>query len=331
MRAAVLIPDGANGSIEVREVPDPSPGPGQIRIAVHAAGLNRADLLQRAGRYGAGPVALEPVIGGSDAAGTVTALGAEVTGITVGDRVMGICAGAYAQAAVMDARVALPVPDSLSWEQAAALPVALMTELDALVNAAALVTGESVLVTAAGSGVGAIGVQVARVLGAGTVLATARSDKSADAARAAGADDVLDGNDPPEVTNAARAATSCQGVDIIVDHVGAELFDANIAALALGGRLVSVGRLGGQTATIDLNQVALRRLRLIGTTFRTRNLDERAAIADQVREQLLATVGAGAIRAHVSATYPLEDVLRAQEDLRHHRYPGKLVLHIEER
>jgi NADPH:quinone reductase len=328
VRAAVVVTDATEGSLEIRHLPDPEPAPGQVVIAVRAAGLNRADLLQRAGRYGNGQRHDALVVAGMDAAGAVVAVGRGVSGLVPGDRVMAMCSGAYAELVAVDARLVLPVPSSLTWEEAAALPVALMTELDALVNAAELVGGESVLITAAGSGVGTIGVQVARALGAGLVIGTARGPASAEAAQRAGADRVLDGADVAGLPAAVLAATADEGVSIIIDHVGANLLGANLAALTLGGRLVSVGRLGGRESVIDLDTVARKRLRLIGTTFRTRTPDQRAAIAKQVKDRLLDHLAAGAIRPLVSAVYELGDVLGAQADMRKGRYPGKLVVRV---
>lgn len=326
MRAAVVVSDGAHGSLEIRELPDLEPSPGHVVIAVRAAGLNRADLLQRAGRYDAGQTGGQVVVGGMEVAGVVVATGPEVTGVSVGDRVMTMCSGGYAEQVLVDARLVLPVPASVSWSDAAALPVALMTELDALVNAADVSPDETVLVTAAGSGVGAIGVQVARSLGAGLILGTARSAGSAEVARHAGADAVLDGNNKLGLARAVRGATDQIGVGVVIDHVGADLLAANLDALALGGRLVSVGRLGGKEATISLDQLARNRLRLIGTTFRTRNVDQRAAIAEQVKERLIMAVADGTIRPRVSAVYALEEALAAQEDMRTGYKAGKIVL-----
>ncbi|HEY3686846.1 MAG TPA: zinc-binding dehydrogenase [Streptosporangiaceae bacterium] len=319
MRAMVVRADGGTGTLEERELPVPEPGGGEVLVAVRASGVNRADLLQRQGKYAqAAFPAAGPVVAGMEAAGEVVALGPGVTGVRAGDRVMGMCAGGCAEYAVLDARLALPVPDGVDWVAAAALPSGLMTEYDALANAARMAAGETVLITAASSGVGLIGVAVARALGAGRVLATVRSPASVEAVLANGADEAVaapDGGDLP-----------FRDVDVVVDHVGGPLLPSLLPTLRVNGRLVSVGRLGSRTGELDMNLLALNRLRLIGVTFRTRTRDETAAIAEGAARDLTAAVQAGAIRPTIAATYPFAAALAAQELLRGARPPGKIVV-----
>lgn len=316
MRAMVVRTDDGPGTLAERDLPAPEPAGGEVLVAVRASGVNRADLLQRQGKYAqAAFPAAGPVVAGMEAAGEVVALGPGVTGIGVGDRVMGMCTGGLAEYVVLDARLALPVPDGVDWVTAAALPSGLMTEYDALANAAGLARGETVLVTAASSGVGLIGVAVARVLGAGRVLATVRSPGSVAAVTAAGADEVVAGGELPFID-----------VDVVVDHVGGPLLPALLRTLGVNGRLVSVGRLGSRTGELDMNLLALNRLRLIGVTFRTRTRDETAAIAEGTARDLAAAVQSGAIRPVIAATYPFAEALAAQELLRGERPPGKIVI-----
>lgn len=319
MRAMVVRPDDGPGTLEERELPVPEPGDGEVLVAVRAGGVNRADLLQRQGKYAqaAFPVT-GPVVAGMEAAGEVVGLGPGVAGLRAGDRVMGMCAGGCAEYAVLDARLALPVPDGVDWVSAAALPSGLMTEYDALANAARMAAGETVLITAASSGVGLIGVAVARSLGAGRILATVRSPGSVAAVTANGADEVVatpDGGDLP-----------FRDVDVIIDHVGGPLLPSLLPTLRVHGRLVSVGRLGARTGELDLNLLALNRLRLIGVTFRTRTRDETAAIAEGAARDLSAAVQAGMTRPVIAATYPFAEALAAQERLRGERSPGKIVI-----
>lgn len=326
MKAMVVVPDGGEGTLRWQELPDPSPGPGEVVIAVRAAAVNRADLSMRRGTYRQEATARRDgiVVAGLEAAGEVVAVGEGVTRPAVGDRVMTMCSGGYAELVAVDARLPIPVPAGLEWEHAAALPVALMTELDALATAAELQPGESVLVTAGGSGVGTIGVQVAKTLGAGRVVTTVRGQPQRELLLELGADAVVDGDDP-ELVAALRSAAD-GAVDVVVDHVGASVLTVNLELLALGGRLVSVGRLGGTVAELDLDLLARKRLKLIGVTFRTRSLDQYGAIARLVEERLLGQVADGAIRPVIAARYPLSDALAAQERLRTGELSGKIVL-----
>ncbi len=326
MKAMVVVPDGGSGTLRWQELPDPEPGRGEVVIAVRAAAVNRADLSMRRGTYRQEATARhdEVVVAGLEAAGEVVAVGAEVTRLRVGDRVMTMCSGGYAELVAVDARLPIPVPPALAWEQAAALPVALMTELDALVNAAGLRRGESVLMTAGASGVGSVGVQVARTLGAGTVVTTARGPQQRELLVRLGVDAVVEPGDPGLV-EAVRAATG-GGVEVVIDHVGASALAANLELLALGGRLVSVGRLGGAVAELDLDLLARKRLRLLGVTFRTRSLDQYGAIARQVEERLLDAVAEGTVGAVLGAQLPLSDAVAAQERLRTGGLLGKIVL-----
>jgi NADPH:quinone reductase-like Zn-dependent oxidoreductase len=319
MRAMVVRTDDGHGMLEERDLPVPEPGDGEVLVAVRASGVNRADLLQRQGKYAQAAFASAgPLVAGMEAAGEVVALGPGVTGVRAGDRVTGMCTGGCAEYVVLDARLALPVPDELDWVAAAALPSGLMTEYDALANAARMTPGETVLVTAASSGVGLIGVAVARALGAGRILATVRSRASAEAVAANGADEVVaapDGGDLP-----------FRDVDVVIDHVGGPLLPSLLPTMRVNGRLVSVGRLGARTGELDMNLLALNRLRLIGVTFRTRTRDETAAIAAGAARDLTEAVRTGAIRPTIAATFPLAEALAAQEHLRGARPPGKVVV-----
>jgi NADPH:quinone reductase len=327
MQAMVIDTSVEAGTLRLAQVADPQPGPGEVVIAVRAAAVNRADLPMRRGRYRQ-PATARPgdtVIAGLECAGEVVAVGSEVTRLAAGDRVMTMCTGGYAELVAVDARLPIPVPDGVPWEQAAALPVALMTEFDALHNAARLAAGERVLITAGGSGVGHVGVQLARALGAGAVLATVLGAEQAELVRGLGADATVDGA-AADVVAAVRAATGGDGVDVVIDHVGAAALGVNLDLMALGGRLVSVGRLGGTTAEIDLDLLARKRLRLIGVTFRTRSLDQYGAISRQVVEHVLPAVAAGTVRAVVARTMPLAEALDAQEFLANGSHLGKVIL-----
>lgn len=326
MHAMVVVPDGDTGTLRWQELPDPEPSPGEVLIAVRAAAVNRADLQMRRGAYRQEATARRDdiVVAGLECAGEVVACGPGVEGRAVGDRVMTMCSGGYAELVTVDARLPMPAPAGLSWEQTATLPVALMTEFDALVNAAGLRAGESVLITAGGSGVGLIGVQLAKALGAGTVIASVLGSRQRDLLTVLGADTVVEGTDA-DLVETVRAATG-GGVEIVIDHVGAAMLAANLDLLAVGGRLVSVGRLAGTTAELDMDLLARKRISLFGVTFRTRTLEQYGAIARQVEQHVLAAVAAGVVRPHLGAALPLAAAVDAQEQLRAGTHFGKIVL-----
>lgn len=326
---AVLI-DPASRQLVVDEVPDPTPRPGELLVRVRAAGLNRADLAMRAGSYkvgtatgGAAPA--QRTVAGAELAGEVVAIGDGVQGWATGDRVMSQGPG-YAELACVDARLAMPAPPSLSWEEAGSLPVALLTMHDALVTNGSWASGESVVVHAVSSGVGVVGAQLALHLGAPIVIGTSRTAWKRDAIRALLADDRFTAVSPDDLPAEVAARTAGRGADVIVDNVGAAVWEANLAAAAILGRVVQVGRLGGKMANVDLDELARKRVWLIGVTFRTRTLAERVAVVDAAWRDLADAVASGVLRPPVHATYPLAEAAAAQDALARDEHLGKLVL-----
>jgi len=328
MKAMVVHDPGEHGTLRLEEVPDPQLGPRDVLVRVRATALNRADLSQRLGAYRQQATARGgPPIAGLESAGEVVAVGAEATRFAPGDRVMGQCAGGYAELLAVDERILLPVPERLDWAQAAATPVALVTEYDALATNAALAPGESVLIQAAGSAVGLMAVQIARQLGAGRIFGTVASDEQDALVRELGADVAIH-HEHERFADAIERETDGRGVDVVIDHVGGAVLAENMRALALEGRLISVGRLGARVGEIDLDLLALKRLRLIGVTFRTRTIDEYEACVRRAGDVLLPVLAAGRLRPVVDRVYPLEQALEAQERMRANRHLGKIVLTI---
>jgi NADPH2:quinone reductase len=327
MKAIVIVPHGDGGTLELRDVPEPEPGPSDVLIRVKATALNRADLAQRRGGYpaqsAAGECAL--VIGGLEATGEIVGMGTEVTGLSSGDRVMAMCGGGYAEYVTVDYRLALPVPERLSWEDAATIPVSYMTEHDALITNAQLQAGESVLVNAASSGVGVAAIQLAKLFGAQPVIGTSGSPEKLDALKSLGLDRGIN-YQSENVADAVLAETDGAGIDIVLDHVGASALADHMRCMALKGRLVGIGRLGGRMSDIDLDLLALKRLRLIGVTFRTRTLDERIAIAQRCAADVLPALADGRLRPVIDRTFPLEDALEAQGYMASNAQVGKIVL-----
>lgn len=322
MRAVLVDPQAKQLVVEV--VPDPEPGRGQLLVRVTAAGVNRADLAVTAGAYH-GRAAATRFGAGSELAGTVVAVGPGVDGFQVGERVMSMGAG-FAELAVVPAALAMPVPDGLDDVAAGALPVALATMHDALVTNGGLTEGQHVVVNAASSGVGVVGVRIALCLGAATVVGTSRS-----AAKRAQLEEIIDDDRfravaPDRLGATVDELTGSRGVDIVVDNVGASALADNIAVAAVLGRIVQVGRLGGRSATIDLDELARKRISLIGVTFRTRTAAERAAVAQAAWRDLATAVASGAVVPVVHAEYSLDEVPAAHAVLARDEHVGKLVI-----
>ena len=320
MKAVVLTGEG----LALREVPVPEPKPNEVLVKVGACGLNRADLIMAAGRPH-GALGGADTVAGLEWAGEVVRVGAEVPEFRPGDRVMCSGAGGYAEYAVTDWGRVCPQPRAAGPVEAATLPVALQTMHDALVTNGRLAGGESVLIQGASSGVGLMALRIARLKGAGTVLATSR-----DAGRRArlgefGADLALDPGDPDWVEQA-RAATGGAGVDLTIDQVSGGLANQTMLAAAVRGRIVNVGRLGGFSGEFDFDLHALKRIAYIGVTFRTRTVDEVRAVNAAMRADLWDAVESDKLSLPVDRTFPLERAAEAQAHMRANAHFGKIVL-----
>lgn len=321
MRAVEIT--GGSGPAEALtlvEKPDPVAGPGQVRIRVRAAGVNRPDILQRLGRYPAPPGASD--IPGLEVAGEVDQTGEGVSRWAVGDRVCALLGGGgYAEYAVVDARHALPVPDGLDLVQAAALPETVCTVFANVFEAGALKAGETLLIHGATSGIGVTAIQMARAAGA-RVIATSRGAAKARAARALGADLSLDaGSDDLEA-----AITAFGGVDVVLDMVGADYAALNQAVLKPFGRWVVIATLSGARAEIDLARLMMNRIVLTGSTLRARPADEKARLIAAVEQRVWPWVAAGRVRPPIEATFPLERAAAAHLRLEAGDHVGKVVL-----
>ncbi len=328
MKAAVIIKGDQGGTMALQEVPMPKPRPEELLFEVKASGINRADIFRIQGTYvtlssPANEKQLEIV--GMEAAGIVVEVGREVSGFAKGDRVMGMCNGGYAQFTTIHQQLAIPVPERLSWEEAATIPLSYMTEHNALITAGRLQAGEAVLINGASSGVGVAAVQIARLWGAKPVIGLAGSVAKLETLKTLGLDVGINYR-TENFKEAVLAATEGKGVNLIIDHVGGPHLEDNLKCMALKGRLVSVGRLGGEVGQLNMDLLALKRLELIGVTFRTRTFDERTAIARQMMTDLLPALADGRLKPVVDRIFPLEQAAEAHQYMTSNVQLGKIVL-----
>jgi NADPH2:quinone reductase len=327
MRAVSIDAPGGVEALSVREVARPGPPrANRVLVRVCAAGLNRADILQRMGRYPA-PPGYPQQIPGLEFAGSVEQVGEEVRACHVGQRVFGITAGgAQSEFVVVPEDVLVEIPDNLDWAEAAAVPEVFITAHDALFTQAALGMGERVLVHAAGSGVGTAAVQLARAAGA-LAYGTSRTAEKLERARPFGLDEgVAVGNDASHFARAVRGWTNDAGVNVVLDLVGGSYLAANLDALAPRGRLIFVGTTGGASAELNLGVVMSKRLRLIGTMLRARSAEEKARATRRFAAHVRPLLASGKVRPVVDRVFPLEEVRAAHERMESNESFGKIVL-----
>ena len=325
MKAVVIAAPGGLDALEYRDVPDPLPGPDDLLVRVRAAALNRADILQRMGGYPQPGPKPEYEIPGLEYAGEVVRAGERVEGFAEGDRVMGLLpGGGYAELVTTPARLAMKVPEALSWQEAGATPEVYITAHDALLQCN-LVAGERVLVHAAGSGVGVAAIQIAKAMGASLVVGTAGSAEKLARAQALGLDVGVNYREA-DFADAVLEATGGAGVDVVLDVIGADYWAGNMKALALNGRLVLVGLMGGATAQANLGALLMKRLQVRGTTLRARPLEQKALATRAFEKSVLPHIAAGRISVPVDAVYPLRDAAAAQERMEANLNFGKIVL-----
>ncbi|HLS74666.1 MAG TPA: NAD(P)H-quinone oxidoreductase [Actinomycetaceae bacterium] len=319
MRAITVTPAQ---TLELSEVPAPVAGPGEVLLDVVAAGVNRADVLQRQGHYTPPPGASETI--GLEVSGTVREVGAAVEGWRPGDEACALLAGGgYAEQVVVPAGQLLPIPAGISLVDAAALPEAACTAWPNLVDVGDLRPGETALIHGGSGGVGSMAIQLARALGA-RVVATAGGPERTARCRELGADVVVDHRS--DVPAAVLEATDGRGVDVILDLLGAGGLDDNTRMLAIGGRLVVIGLQRGRRGELDLARLMAKQASIHGTLLRPRPVEQKAAIVAQVRERVWPMVDDGRVRAVVHDRIPLGEAQRAHELLDSGTVFGKLLL-----
>jgi putative PIG3 family NAD(P)H quinone oxidoreductase len=321
MRAIVYRGAGGTEVIGEEERPEPTAGPDQVVVRVRAAGLNRADLIQRRGGYPA-PPGWPADVPGLEYAGTIESLGPGVVGWRLGDRVMGLVGGgAHAERVVTHYRELIAIPNGLSDDEAAAIPEAFLTAYDALATRARVRSGERVLIHAVGSGVSTAAVQLAKWMGA-AVIGTSRTAAKLERATALGLDRGID------TSQVGFAEQLGESVDVILDFFGGPALKDNLGALASRGRLIVLGTLqGAEASAVDVGRILRSRLEIIGTVMRARPHDERATLVAQFSARVLPELRAGGLlRAVVGEVFPMSDVAAAHRAMESNRTFGKLVL-----
>jgi putative PIG3 family NAD(P)H quinone oxidoreductase len=329
MKAVVITKPGGIDVLEIYEVGDaPAPTADRVRVRVRASALNRADVIQRKGYYPAPPGAPAD-IPGLEFAGEVEHLGPEVREWQIGDRVFGICGGgAHAELVTVPSSHLARIPSNLDWAAAAAVPEVFMTAHDALFTQARLQPGETVLVHAAGSGVGTAAIQLIRASGARS-FGTSRTPDKLERAKEYGLDESLVvSGEPLSLVDPVKELTGGTGVDVVLDLVGAAYFDANLRAMALKGRMIHVGTTSGSKATFDLGAVMSKRLTLRGTVLRGRSIEEKATVTRLFAKHVVPLLANGLVKPVIDRTYRLEEAREAHARMESNENFGKIVLTI---
>jgi NADPH:quinone reductase-like Zn-dependent oxidoreductase len=309
------------GTLELREVPTPDPGPGQLLLRMRAASLNRGEFILGHGLQKAGT---SKAIG-MEGAGEVAKTGPGVNGFPVGQRVMGRCAGAFSEYALMDTREAIAMPSSLSWEEAASIPLTFLVVHDMLVAQGRLAAGEWLLVTGVSSGVGVASLQAAKALGA-KVIGTSGAQEKLDRLKAAGLD-VGIATRKGDFLDAVMKATDGKGVNLVVNTVGGSVFAECVRAMAFEARLATVGYVDGVLkAEIDIQALHAKRLTLFGVSNKLRTPEQRAAGVPRFVADLLPAIAAGRIRPVIDRVYPFAELAEAKAYMESNRHLGKIVI-----
>ena len=323
MTAIAITAPGGPEVLRPTVLPVPKPAAGEVLIRLEAAGINRPDVLQRLGLYPPPPGA--PETPGLEGAGTVVALGLEVTGYAVGDRVTALLAGGgYAEYAVAPVAQCLPVPDGLTMVEAAALPETFFTVWTNVFERGGLKPGERFLVHGGASGIGTTAIQLASALGA-TVFTTVGGGAKVAPLMALGAHRVID-YQTEDFVEVIKAETGKKGVDVVLDMVGGDYVQKNINCMAVGGRLVYIAFLKGSQVEVNLMNLMLKRQTITGSTLRIRSVAEKAAIGAALKETVWPLISAGKIRPVIDRTFPFTDAAGAHARMDDRDHLGKIVL-----
>ncbi|MCZ6474099.1 MAG: NAD(P)H-quinone oxidoreductase [SAR324 cluster bacterium] len=326
MKAVIQSGNGGPQVLQLGEAADPEPGPGQLLVKVRATALNRADTMQRKGMYP--PPKGESEILGLELAGEVEAWGDGVEGFSKGQGVFGLVGGGgYAQYALIDKDMAMPIPDGWSFAEAAAVPEVYFTANETVFVLGNLQPGEAVLIHAGGSGVGTAAIQMAHHIGA-KVYFTAGSQDKIERATALGADAGINykTHDFAEEIN---RLTGGEGVDVVEDFLGASYLSRNLSVLRPGGRLILVALMGGAKCEVDLSTVMRKRLQVFGSVMRSRSLEDKRAITARFQQRWLPPLIEGKIKPVIDSVFPLEEVVAAHEAMEANKNFGKIILSVD--
>ena len=325
MKAVTRSGDGGPEALQLGEVPTPQPTETQLLVDVRATALNRADLIQRRGGYPPPPG--ESEILGLEIAGTVSEIGTDVIGFKNGDRVFGLVGGGgYAEKAVIDYRMAMEIPDNWGFEQAAAIPEVFFTANENIFTLGRLAAGETILIHAGGSGVGTAGVQIAHHVGARVFVTASTSDKI-EKCITLGATAGINYKQSDFVSEIERL-TDGEGVDVVLDFIGAPYLARNLQILKTKGRLLQVGLMGGSSTEIDLGTVMRKRLQIIGSVMRPQSLEEKIAITQRFVERWYPELKAGNLQPVIDTVFPLGQVHEAHAYMEANQNIGKIILKI---
>ena len=325
MQAITFETPGGPEVLKLDQAPDPAPAPEQVLVRVRASALNRADTLQRQGQYPPPPG--ESEILGLELAGEVEAVGSAVTDVAIGDRVFGLVGGGgYAEKAVIDARMAMPIPDSWSFTQAAAVPEVYFTAQETIFTLAGLQQGETILIHAGASGVGTAGIQMARQTGANVLVTAGWAEKiqrCIDLGATAGCN-----YKEQDFAEWVQRVTDGKGVDVIEDFIGAAYWDKNLNSLTIGGRLVLVGLMGGVKVETNLGLILRKRLQVFGSVLRSRTLEDKIDITRRFQENWLPLLAAGTIKPTIDRSFPLAQANEAHQYMEDNKNFGKIILEV---
>ncbi|MFM8857602.1 MAG: NAD(P)H-quinone oxidoreductase [Actinomycetota bacterium] len=326
MRAVVLRSRGGPEVLGFEDVPDPVPGPDEVRVRIRATALNRADILQRTGGYADPRPGLTHEIPGLEFSGVVESVGARVTMWKPGDRVMAIDAGgAYAELICTHERQLMRVPDEVPLGDAAAIPEVFLTAWDALVVQGGLTSGRWALVHAGASGVGTAAIQVAKAIGAR--IAVTCSAAKMDACRNLGADIVVERSPNGWLDEVQQRVPS--GFDVVLDVVGGDEVDRNLRAVANKGRIIQVGLMGGGTTPVNVGLLLMKRVTWIGTTLRSRPIEEKVAVTRRFASEVLPLFEDGSLTPVIDTRFSFEDIARAHAHMESNANTGKILVDVD--
>ena len=325
MKAVITAPASEGARYVRAEVPEPAVGPADLLVEVHASAINQADLRHAPAHFAGSEPASGPAIGGLEMAGEVIALGERATGFAVGDRVMAMTGRAWAERVAVDHRLTVPVPSGFNWRDAAATPVSYITAHDCVTAAARLAPGESLLVQGATTAAGLAVTQIAKHIGAQPVLGTTSKEAKVGRMRSRGCDiPIVRGS--ADVAGTVKTATGGRGADVIVDILGGAALPENVAAIAVLGRIICLGRVSGPRGELDLNEFARKRIQMTGITFRTRTFEERCAVVARFIRELLPALQRKEVRPVCDRCFDWADSVAAERFLRSGNQFGKVLI-----